>query len=293
VQNFISRTIDFDDTDGSPAAARPTTAALPPPHPGPPNGPSPNGAAAAHALQAVYLSNVLVYNDDDDDDDDANKKRKKKSSTPTTTEEWSCYGSTEVDILVLRPADDHAPSSKGGNGKDDGNDETIAAVAPYCSPGMTVRDIKGGIEQERTKTLRLGVLEVVYSTSIADEEEDETQTSGNRRRHPTRNNDKQPMGENGRDGTKRAGDDDPNGPAGKSTPLRVYESGKNVLKHMQINGKVLYDTLQDDFPSRTYEAGERIYHEFGKTFDRTVGMMKKMTTWLVGGTPPGDGRPDS
>lgn len=152
-------------------------------------------ASSAHAEQAVYLSNVLLYppsptegedrNDDDDDDnhDDNDEKNKKKntetlvsrkntdgSTTITPQQEnWSCYGSTEVDILVLRPQ----------NAKD----ETIAGVASYCAPGMTVRDLAisptkigtgsdtGG--RERTTTVRLGILEIVYATVLEGYDDDD------------------------------------------------------------------------------------------------------------------------
>jgi hypothetical protein len=306
IQNFISKSIDFADSDNE--NKQTTTTALPPPPspPGPPNGASPNGgAAAAHALQAVYLSNVLVYppeyeqdNKNEGDDDDKKKKKKKKlTTTPSVTEEWSCYGSTEVDILVLRPTEDSTDNNRKKDKKDDHHhdDETIAAVAPYCAPGMTVRDIKGGLDQERTKTLRLGILEIVYSTTLAEEDDDnqaEDRMKSNNCHHHQHNHKENNKGQH-QEGKKRTSssddndnkDESPNTTNTKSSAEKVYQSGKNVLKHMQLNGKILYDSLQDDFPTRTYEAGGRIYHELYKTCDRTVGMMKKLSDWLSGNPP--------
>ncbi|KAG7360086.1 hypothetical protein IV203_035185 [Nitzschia inconspicua] len=81
-----------------PATAGPAT-------PAPSGGPSSDGGAHAQALQAVYLSNVLVYPNSEDDDVEKNKKVLKRSNNLTTPEleEWRCYGSTEIDLLVLRP----------------------------------------------------------------------------------------------------------------------------------------------------------------------------------------------
>jgi hypothetical protein len=163
---------------------------------------------------------------------------------------------------------------------------------------MTVQDIKGGLEdQERTKTLRLGILEIVYSTTIAEEDDDneaeDRMKSNNCHHHQHNHKNNKGQHQEGKKRTSSSDDDDskygsPNTTTNtKSSPEKVYQSRKNVLKHMQLNGKILYDSLlQDDFPTRTNEAGGRIYHELYKTCDRTVGMMKKLSDWLSGNPPP-------
>jgi len=50
---------------------------------------------------------------------------------------------------------------------------------------------------------------------------------------------------------------------------------------MEYNAKLLYESTQDSFPERTYEASVRIYDELGKTWDRTFGMMKKFVDMFV------------
>ena len=126
---------------------------------------SSGGTNSAEGLkeQAIYLSNVLVYpppDDDDDDDDDKNTtnntgekdmNRKQKnnllisrkntdgSTTVTPQEEtWSCYGSTEVDLLVLRPEINNTNPNNQQQQQQQQKVESIAGVATYCSPGMTV-----------------------------------------------------------------------------------------------------------------------------------------------------------
>ena len=265
--------------------------------------------SAAHAQQAVYLSNVLLYppdddvpvgdsknkgddnnvNDDDDDEKD-NKKNKKKekmvsrkntdgSTTITPQQEtWSCYGSTEVDLLVLRPQNE--------------KEESIACVSSYCAPGMTVRDLAvspninndNSNSRERTTTVRLGILEIVYATTIEGDDDNDTTT----------NNNNKTIGSTAKPSNNQtAGDDDGNSKETTTTgggsgswitnyataPGKVIHSGKNIIKHMSINGQILYQSVQEDYPKRTYEASQRITKEFSKTFHRTIGLMKKVYNW--------------
>jgi hypothetical protein len=264
--------------------------------------------SAAHAQQAVYLSNVLLYppdddvpvgdsknkgddnnvNDDDDDEKD-NKKNKKKekmvsrkntdgSTTITPQQEtWSCYGSTEVDLLVLRPQNE--------------KEESIACVSSYCAPGMTVRDLAvspninndNSNSRERTTTVRLGILEIVYATTIEGDDDNDTN-----------NNNNKTIGSTAKPSNNQtAGDDDDNSKETTTTgggsgswitnyataPGKVIHSGKNIIKHMSINGQILYQSVQEDYPKRTYEASQRITKEFSKTFHRTIGLMKKVYNW--------------
>ncbi|MGK3762621.1 MAG: hypothetical protein ACI8RD_014939, partial [Bacillariaceae sp.] len=250
--------------------------------------------SAAHAQQAVYLSNVLLYppdddvpvgdsknkgddnnvNDDDDDEKD-NKKNKKKekmvsrkntdgSTTITPQQEtWSCYGSTEVDLLVLRPQNE--------------KEESIACVSSYCAPGITVRDLAvspninndNSNSRERTTTVRLGILEIVYATTIEGDDDNDTTT----------NNNNKTIGSTAKPSNNQtAGDDDDNSKETTTTgggsgswitnyataPGKVIHSGKNIIKHMSINGQILYQSVQEDYPKRTYEASQRITKEFSK-----------------------------
>ncbi len=267
-------------------------------------------SGAAHAIQAVYLSNVLVYppsgdrnveeeepeKEGEEDAGPKNRRRKGRHPPPSSssalpqTESWRCYGSTEVDLLVLRPQ--HS------------KEESIAAVAPYCSPGSTVRDVSTpALGKERTTTIRLGIVEIIYQSLMGVDEDDEdglgeagkAQLDG--RSDPRNAADQraglQPSGTaNDGSGTKRPADERGAGRAGNadasaaptaSLPGRVYQSGTNIAKHMKLNGQILWESLQDEYPNRTYEAGQRIVAEFGKTTDRTLGLMKKVANYLVKG----------
>jgi hypothetical protein len=261
------------------------------------------GGSATHAQQAVYLSNVLLYSPDDippvggdsskkNDDEKDNKKKKKnknqkdisrKNTDGSTTitpqqETWSCYGSTEVDLLVLRPQNE--------------KEESIACVSSYCAPGMTVRDLAVSPDsnnvgtadgtRERTTTIRLGILEIVYATTV----------EGNDNNNGTIGKDKDKDGNRmAKPSNDQVGDDDEDKEITATTgggswitnystaPGKVIHSGKNILKHMNINGQILYQSVQEDYPKRTYEASQRITNEFSKTLYRTIGLMKKVYNW--------------
>lgn len=241
-------------------------------------------ASSAHAEQAVYLSNVLLYpptaSEGQDLSNEVTEDKKKKqckegmvtrknadgSTTITPQQEsWSCYGSTEVDLLVLRPQ----------NARDD----SIAAVASYCAPGVTVRDSAisptnigvgsdtGG--QERTTTIRLGILEIVYATVLEGQGVEE---SGDKDRG---------KGEE-IDGKGMKGETT-NGYISTSTSTQVVQSGKKILNQMMINGQLLYQATHDSYPTRTYEASKRITSEFRKTWFRTTGLMKKVASSIFFG----------
>ena len=271
-----------------------------------------SGASSAHAQQeqAVYLSNVLLYppppppsslpptegedrNDEDDDDHDddgndeknmkKNKNKKKetmisrKNTDGSTTitpqqENWSCYGSTEVDILVMRPQ----------NAKD----ETIAGVASYCAPGITVRDLAisptnigigsdaGG--RERTTTIRLGILEIVYATVLEGFDDDDDNNKDRTKATNGENGNKQDDNDNDKNNNNKGKGETMKGWI--TAPTRVVSSGKKIIHHMNLNGQILYQSVQENYPTRTYEASQRITNEFAKTWDRTTGLMKKVVS---------------
>lgn len=249
-----------------------------------------SGASSAHAEQAVYLSNVLLYPpssmEDEHQNDNADKPKGKneiketmfsrKNADGSTTitpqqENWACYGSTEVDLLVLRPQ----------NAKD----ESIVGVASYSSPGVTVRDLAisptnigigsdtGG--RERTTTIRLGILEIVYATIL--EGGENTNREQENAGESTDSNGKKKMERETIKGWI-------------SAPTQVVASGKKILNHMSINGKILYESAQENYPTRTYEASQRITNEFRKTWNRTTDLMKKAASFVLFGDDWDDGK---
>jgi hypothetical protein len=243
---------------------------------------SDSDAATAQAVQAIYLSNVLVYplkstptntptatNDDEGDNNDKDKgteapptstetnNSNDESSQPTSnTEEWGCYGSTEVDLLVLRE-----------QGQDQ---EHIAAVAPYCAPGMTVRDVTTPtLGKDRTSTIRLGFVEILYQSSIEDMQAEEKEHAS------------MPSSESSPDSKNKLAKRPSN--SEKETAGSIFakftQSSANLWKHMTWNAKLIAHATQDEFPTRTYQASQRVLQESTRTFDRTVTLMKKVMFW--------------
>lgn len=284
---------------------------------------SSNPHEAAHALQAVYLSNVLVYpsmTDNKNNKVDVTKPTKdipttddNKSSTSATAattshEQWSCVGSTDVEFLVLRPQN--------------GTEKHIAAVSPYCAPGVTTRDVvTPDLGRDRTSTIRLGFVEIVHAYQTTDVDSNDTNTTASNENNniygkyssntttkdtsddDNDNNDTNKENSTSEDETKNstknnnaarkpwtrtasAGTADVNGKSKNeikpSYPTKVFQSGKNIMNHMQINSKLIYETLQDGFPTRTYKASERIVSEFDKNYHRTVNMMKRIVNFGLG-----------
>ena len=270
------------------------------------SGGDPAGTSSAHAEQVVYISNVLLYpppssptegedcdcnagresnNDRGESESGKNRKKNKKTINSLKNTDGSttirpkedkidCYGSTEIDLLVLRPQ----------NAKD----ESIAGVSSYCAPGMTVRDVvipptnigigseTGG--RERTTTFRLGILEVVYATVLEGLEEDERNTSASSNRSSENQGKSTSNSDKGDEDSKTA-----NGWLPSGAPTQLVSSGKKILNHMSINGQLLYQSVQDEYPTRTYEASKRITNEFYRTWDRTTGLMKKVASVVLFG----------
>jgi hypothetical protein len=198
-----------------------------------------NNTAAAQSLEVVNISNVLIYPSLGEDE-------KKPVPEDGRKEDWKCYGSTEVDLLVLRP--------------ENSKEETIAAVAPYCAPGSTIRDVASPtLGRDRTTTIRLGILEIVYQSAVTDDEEDSpVGDEANKTMAPQSTSAKQEI---------------------LPFPTRVLNSGSNVLIQMKMNAQLLYEATQDDFPQRTYNSSERIVQEFSKTWERTTTLMKRVAFW--------------
>lgn len=275
-----------------PAATGPATPAAPG---------STDGGAHAQALQAVYLSNVLVYPDTPNEEkDDKNKKKVTKINSNTSDvvtpelEEWRCYGSTEVDLLVLRPDTGKAKYEQDTNSNNNNSEEeTIAAISPYTAPGMQVRDITTStFGKERTRTIRLGILEIVYSTvmdAVDDSEEDAV--NSNLPNQPNKESNSNPTLD-GRKSSSKNNDENENA-VPLSTPERVYQSAQSIAKHMESNAKLLYESTQENFPERTVEASKRIYEEMPHTLERTISMMKKMVHYFGGQDGDDEGSDDN
>ena len=245
------------------------------------------GGAGAEALQTAYMSNVLVYpntpamtSSEKDDDGEKEKEKmivkrskpKEEESDSGTEETWSCVGSTEIDLLVLRP--------------ENSNEEEIVAISPYCSPGMTTRDVATPtLGKDRTSTLRLGFFEIVYVSSVIDdeddleEEQDQILNSKTNDTATTTDNNNKINPKVPATNTTRRRTTTKERQQSKSMPIKMYNSASNIWNHMQINARLLYEATQDDFTNRTLTSSKRIIKEFETTKNRTIGLMKRVLLW--------------
>lgn len=251
---------------------------------------------AAHALQTAHISNVLVYpsqlqqasSSQPNNNNNKYKNNKlvsflaKNPATPTK-EQWGCYGSTEIDLLVLRPQ--HS------------KEERIVAVSPYCAPGMTIRDVTlpDTLGKERTSTIRLGILEILYQSTMEDEEDEEeleeeeaeapvttanTTTSETTSSDPTKEKEDEEISNKSKKKKRRKQlSNNEEEAESKSFSSKFWKNSQNVWKHMQLNAHLLYQATQEDFVSRSMEASHKIVQEFPKTRDRTLDLMRKVILW--------------
>ena len=230
--------------------------------------PAGNDAAAAHALSTTLLSQVLIYSqptsdnskDDDVVDDHNNIVKVKPTLSPDeemiSRQDWTCYGNSDIDLLVLRPQGE--------------KEEEIVAVAPYCSPGLSVRDMSGDVGNDRTSTLRLGFLEVVYQSATPRLDDDtDNNTENTTTLHQDQNAVKEPKQQMMM--TQEAVTAAAGSYAGK-----FYDSSLKIIMNMNANANLLADSVKEDFPQRTYQASQRIVGEFGKTVEGSTSLMKKL-----------------
>jgi hypothetical protein len=246
-----------------------------------PSMPPPGAGSTAHAIRTAHMSNVLVYPSTEQSTNNHPPRRKTIIRPPGGKEEWSCYGITEVDLLVLRPQ----------NSKN----EKIVAVAPYCAPGMAIRDVHlmdTDSTKERTSTIRLGILEILYQSTMDDDEDDDleeeveeeeplpatavTQDTKDQKEETTSTTSSQSGKPKRR---KKRLEDDEDEVARPNLPTRFWNSSQTVAKQMQINAQLIYQATQDDFMGRTIQASRRIVTEFPRQLDRTLDLMWRVLTW--------------
>jgi hypothetical protein len=226
--------------------------------------------------KSILVSPAIIFQEQN------NQDVSKQQSAPLLEEElikrqnWSCYGSTEVDMLVLKDEKDGT--------------EHIAAVAPR-NIGLSIRRIE--TDDGNISSIGIGFVNIVVDTGpIVDEQE---QTGG---RQPTT-----PVGQQSihkeqqqQPATLKGEPSQPVSPpipprlspvsleGVKSYLLTVYEFSFKLGEQMKQNVNWLSGTLQDEFPSRCLSAGHKIVDEIPKTTHRTATFMGKMyDRWVNGG----------
>ena len=223
--------------------------------------------------KSILVSPAIIYKE-------PGKNQGAISSAPLLEEElikrqnWSCYGSTEIDMLILK---NEAEGT-----------EHIAAVAPR-NVGLSIRKIE--TDDGNISSIGIGWVNIVVDTGIVVEEHDQSQEQRPK-------NSAMPQSvTKGHDATSM-NDDNPLSPATPEVPpkpsassiegaksflLNVYAFSFKVADQMQSNVTWLADTLQDDFPSRCATAGKKIVAEMPNTANRTASFMGKMYNRWVNG----------
>jgi len=237
------------------------------------------GGGLSEQAQAVLISPALIYKDKDAA---VNNKAPIPEKPPVVNpilnsaentlpeedlikrQEWSCYGSTEVEYLVLQDVTT--------------GEKKIAAVAPR-NTGVSRRTIETDDSIRSITRIGLGVLDIIHdNNSIIDRSSS----------HPS--------------GNDQSNDND-NMHSSSSSPLpeevpprppydaiatvkenlqRTYEFSHKVAEHMKLNVQWLSENLRDDFPNRTYQAGREIIHRVPHTMEQTAASMGKIMSFLLG-----------
>ena len=152
-------------------------------------------------------------------------------------DEWKevdCYGLTNVDILVLQDVQTKQNS--------------LTAVAPHVIVGNSIRDV--GTKQEGSflsGTLHLGPLEIGFDGGLEETHEDKEKQEA-----PTLANAKETENES----------------------LDLMEFSIKVGENMKKGAEILKHSVEEDFPSRFFDAGQRVAAQVGPTVQRTGKVVK-------------------
>jgi hypothetical protein len=189
-------------------------------------------------------------------------------------QDWTCYGSTEVEYMVLQ---DVSTGHK-----------HIAAVAPR-NTGVSVRKIETADSIRTLTRFGLGWLDIIHDSNatLMDEEDnahEERETTGHGKRDVTSSLPEEVPPRPSIDAVAVA----------KQSASRMVEFTQQVAQHMQWNATWVWSNLTDDFPSRTYTAGQRIVEQLPRTAQATAQALTKILEQIVGDhgddNPPGDRR---
>jgi len=209
--------------------------------------------------KSILVSPAIIYEEKTSSDEQSPKLPEEEL---IQRQSWSCYGSTDVQYLVLK--------------NQNSGDEHIAAVAPR-NLGISIRKIEA--EDNSITSVDFGWLNVVVDAAPKEEDEKEREAE---QQQPNMN--------------RVAPVDDAVPPRPRSKTIanskeyagQFYNFSLKVAEQMKHNSKWLYENLQDDFPARTYSAGEKIITNLPRTVERTGKFMVKIfNRWQ--GQDDGDG----
>lgn len=198
-------------------------------------------------------------------------------------QQWKCYGTTKVDYLILK-------NVQTGHQK-------IAAVVPR-NTGLSVRIIEainGSTHQERNRP-SLKVINKIASISLfwinflitfdyTEEDTDSPLTTPTDKSNDDEKDEVTGKQESSQTVTVREG------LLARPSPLQIELIKKSiqltanfslkVWEQVKYNVSWIYFNLQDDFASRTYEAGHKIVSNIPKTVYGTSAFISKMYTYVI------------
>ncbi|GKZ00254.1 hypothetical protein MPSEU_000978300 [Mayamaea pseudoterrestris] len=203
-------------------------------------------------LQIAAASPALVYNEPVGSDEHYRKE------VAIKREKWSCYGSTEVCLLVLEE------ETKGT--------EHITAVLPI-NEGLSLRKI--GTNDENFLTI--GVCRNVFvcrgtpvESSFDDDKMQRDRVRGQNQSTLTGLQDLH------YDSSSTAAFKPPSREEVKKYLTKMYNFSLLTGEHLKYNVDWLAETFQDEFPSRCWSAGSKIVAEMPKTALGTAMFMRKV-----------------
>jgi hypothetical protein len=248
---------------------------------------APDGDEGEMQQQAIYMSPVLVFqnhnnhnnhnntgavkkNDDDDNEDDGGSLISKfNADDRLPTEElikrdtYECYGSTEVEYLLLEDADETKATH-------------FAAVGPRTT-GVSFRQVDTEDSVRQITRIGLGWLQIILdsntTTTMEDDDIEPQQGSTSKVRGDEETNAVVP---------DRLSAlqlfDKPN----QERLLYFFNFCEKVGQHTEMNATWLVENLRDDFPRRTYQAGTRIVAELPRICHMTATNMGKIIRRMLG-----------
>lgn len=175
-------------------------------------------------------------------------------------QDWSCYGSTQVDYLLLKNPET--------------GEESIAAVAPRNN-GLSIREIHA------EQGISISCYGMGWLSFIIDWKSDqEVETSNNDSQPATTFREQTPQSKSPANAFASA----------KESALYAANFTSKVGQHMVANVSWVLQACGDDFPARTLATGKDIFFEMPITIERTGKFMGRLLVRMVEDLFGGDDR---
>jgi hypothetical protein len=237
--------------------------------------------------QAIYMSPVLVFqnhnnnqhqgavkknddvNDNNNEEDEGSLISKFNVDDRLPTEElikrdtYECYGSTEVEYLLLEDADETKATH-------------FAAVGPRTT-GVSFRQVDTEDSVRQITRIGLGWLQIILdsnTTTTMEDDDTEPQQGVSKVQGDEETNAVVPD----RLSALQLLFDKPN----QERLLYFFNFCEKVGQHTEMNATWLVENLRDDFPRRTYQAGTRIVAELPRICHMTATNMGKIIRRMLG-----------